>query len=352
VPETVNSSSLTPLSAGNDAAPVSIVCGHDNFELASPQTNYQPRSSITLYQSPGVSQNDSIPSVGAQNAAFSTLNADPLSADRLYIFNNAGNKPQFVGYNEVDPEKHLKRRDRVEDKQRKEHISVWHGACLKCKKVKKQCNGGEVCERCQRRGYYCIRTCSSCWSTKKLVCDEGFPCKNCQLTGRICVRPSPSSTRTGDVHSWDLTSVPSQAMRSTSSSTQVNNHIMSATGGQIGAPTAWNVRFDLTPTPCNTDKVDMMSQASYNVLLGSPPYSQQSTDVDLHRTLTKSSGTKVASEANSLQVPGKQHVTPDMRSEAADSISHFDDALYFSDQGSPRVEVFDDYPYDPQEDTS
>jgi hypothetical protein len=300
------------------------------LELTSPQTNYRLRPSARLPQSPGVSPNDFIPSVGAQHAALGMLNADGRSADSSHVWNN--HEPRFVGYGEVDPEKHSKRRDRVEDKKRKEHICMWNGACLKCKNTKKQCNGGKRCKRCHQKGYDCIRTCDSCWSNKKPECDEGVPCKNCQRASTICLRPSASSTRTDDVH-LDLTGVHSQPVGTTSSSAQVNNHTILATGRQIKAPTAWNVTFGLPLAPHQTDELDVMRPASDSALLGSQRYSQQSTDVDLRRASTKSSSTKVASESDSLQVPGKQHVSFDSRSEATDDISHFDEAMYYSDQG-------------------
>jgi hypothetical protein len=146
-----------------------------------------------------------------------------------------------------------------------------------------------------------------------------------------------------------LTGVASQALRNISSSAQVNKHTMLETGRQISAPTAWNLTFDVAPAPQNNDELLVMGAASESTLLWSQPYSQQSTNVDLHRTFTNGS-TKVASEDNSLQVPGKQYIASEVRSVTTDGTSHFEEAMHFSDHGSPSLEGLDVHAWDEEED--
>jgi hypothetical protein len=169
------------------------------------------------------------------------------------------------------------------EKQRKEEISKKQGVCLKCKKAKRRCDEGQVCYRCHKNGFDCIR-------------------------------PSISNTCTEDDYQLYLTDIPSQELRSTNSSAQVNKHAMLETGQQITAFAPWNCMFDVAPAPQNNDEFGIMGAASESVL-GSQPYSQQSTDVDLRRTFTEGN-TNVASKDNRLQVPRGEHWTFEGGSEA------------------------------------
>lgn len=125
---------------------------------------------------------------------------------------------------------------------------------------------------------------------------------------------------------------------------------MLKTRRQIPAPTAWNLTFDLAPAPHNNDEFVVRGAASDSTLIGSRPYSQRFADMDLHGTSTDGS-TKIASEEdNSLHVPRKQRIVVELRSETTDSTSHFEEAMHFSDHGSPSLKGVDAYVWDVEDD--
>ena len=258
------------------------------------------------------------------------------------------NHLQVILYGEVDPKKPWKRKDTLADKQRKEEMSKVHGACLKCRKARKRCNGEKVCNRCRRAGLNCIRACNSCSSNNKRGCDEGACCKNCQRAGMPCVRPADSRTEQEVLKQPNLAGGVHKPLRTTKSTAQVNKHTMLETARRIQAPTAWGITFDMPPGPPYIDNPGIANVGSDSDQIGSQPYSQQSTDVDLQRTFTNhGSSTKVASEHPSihLEVPGKTQPATDLWSGTTDSTSHFQEAMHFSDQGSPPLKAVADDPW-------
>lgn len=119
------------------------------------------------------------------------------------------------------------------------------------------------------------------------------------------------------------------------SSAQVNHHTLQERERRIPGPTAWGLSFGVGWEVANAEGCDAIRAASDDPRTSIPMYSQQSTGPGTRHTFTNSSSTKVASEDNTLHVPGKQPVAFEMLSDATDSTSNFEEAMYYSDHGSP-----------------
>ena len=77
-----------------------------------------------------------------------------------------------------------KRTDGVEDKRRKEAIFKRHGVCIACRNARKQCDGGEVCNRCRRFQHCVLSDLLYSARAKHLACDDVTPCqRTAQITG-------------------------------------------------------------------------------------------------------------------------------------------------------------------------
>ena len=349
----------------NDAVPVSPTLRQANFGPTLTDAGRELFPSTGLQESSENFRSQAIPTVEPGHAALVISNTDALSPNGSLHHGEAASERRFVGYGEVDPEKHPKRRDRTEDKHRKQDMGRWHGACFACRKAKRQCKGEEVCNRCRKSGLACVRTCDSCWATKK-PCDEKAPCKNCQRLGIDCHRPSVPTITFGDSRADDLPPLPtSPQLAHTKSTASVNNHTMWETGSTIDAPLSWHMGFGVETGLQRSGKrrrsrsleqalqdrpregyavpADLRSEESPMVgnsdvaLAGSQPYSQQITDVDLHQTLTQDS-TIVAASEDALNVPNKGWNDWESCSGCTEH-SHFDDATYYTSEISSHLGV-------------
>ena len=86
----------------------------------------------------------------------------PNTADHYFPGHHDAAQPdnagvQFVPHNQTDPAKRLKEKDDPQDTQRKKEIGRKNGACIECKRRKKQCDGEEPCQRCRQRQLTCTR---------------------------------------------------------------------------------------------------------------------------------------------------------------------------------------------------
>ena len=223
--EPTYSSSQVPASTDNDAVLVSPTLRQAKAELTLTDEGYELSLSPRLPESSRNFPSEISPTVESDYAAMVIPNVGAWSPNDSRHHGNAVSERQFVGYGEVDPEKHTKRIDRAEGKYRGKAMSdSWHGACFACRKAKRQCKGEEVCKRCRSLRLACVRTCDSCWATKKR-CDEKAPCKNCQRLGIDCHRPPVPTIISEDSRADDLPPLPTPLqLGHTKSTAPVNNH--------------------------------------------------------------------------------------------------------------------------------
>ena len=353
----VTHASFLPLPpTNNNSALVSPIREHRGSERTLSGPGHHLRQSTRHAQPPTIIQSDAVSFCEAQQAALVTFDTKSFPVNDPQHPTRAVNEPRFVAHDKVDPEKRRKRTDRVEDKQRKEAISKWHGACFGCRKAKKRCDGQEVCNRCLGLGVACFRTCSPCQLDKNLVCDDVVPCKNCQISGTECIRPSAENITTPRSHRRHNLPPASLSLQAEplKSSAHLKSHTMLETKSDLGAPAAWHFVFEVkhdttqwnkrrhsqslqidpsrSPPTRRRVSADLPSDESArgvnsdSVRVGSRRYSQQFTDIGLYPSFTQGS-TAVASRRDSLKVPDRED--PEVEScSGATEHSHFDDAFY------------------------
>jgi hypothetical protein len=285
----------------------------------------------------------------AHQTTRALLNVDRMPTGNSESAEEAAGGLYVIKWGEPDPEKSWKKRDDPVDKQRKGEIFKKQGACLRCKKTRKQCSGGKVCDRCHLKDIVCVRTCNPCWSNKR-TCDEGTPCNHCQSSGTACSRPSDSDAGIEASHQSNVPDILLEECMTGRSSAQVNHHTLQEHGRRILGPTAWGISFGVESEVANAEGFGAMRAVSGDPRTSIPTYSQQSTGTGTRHTFANSSSTKVASEDNTLHVPGKQLVAFEVLSDATDSTSNFDEAMYYSDHGSPSPTGVDVDMFGPEDD--
>ena len=357
-PEAKRLSPLPSPSLENNVIFASPIFEQHNLGHSLLVPGYPLSPSTRLFQNPRHFQSKIAPSVESGQVSHFLPGDGVVSASGLQHPEHVLIGRRFVPYGDTDPGKHAKKKDDIQDKQRKEDLSLWNGACFGCREAKKQCQGKEVCDRCRKLTLLCIRACDSCLSDKKLLCDDGICCKNCQRSATNCCRPSVTSVALGQVPpAVNLPPPPpSKQVKHGQSSTHVNNHPFWETRSAIDAPTAWHVGFGIPTGPqrrgkhCRSgsvkrnfltvpplrvpaDVTSNESAADVNsdiALVGSQPYSQQATDVELPGTFTMGS-TITYSDVDAPNVANKRETDLESSSGVTE-LSYFEEATYHQTQ--------------------